>query len=110
MSKGISSASFDTQLSALSHIDRRRLLLALFHAETEDDALPLEVDLLEHDTAGNTLQLSMNHVHLPKLDEHGFVEANPDRGSVTIGPRFDEIEPLLELLDENRDRLPDDWL
>lgn len=109
MSKGISSASFDTQLSALSHVERRRLLLTLLHANTEDD-LPLRVDQLEHDTAGNSPRLSMHHVHLPKLDEYGFVDANPDRGSVTAGPRFDEIEPLLELLDSNRDLLPDDWL
>lgn len=109
MSKGISSASFDTQLSALSHVERRQLLLALLHANTEDD-LPLEVDQLEHDTAGNSSELSMQHVHLPKLDDYGFVDANPDRGTVATGPRFDEIEPLLELLDSNRDLLPDDWL
>jgi hypothetical protein len=99
------STSFDSHLDALGHVDRRRLLLALLEANTE-----VEVDQLTSDAAEATLQVSMHHVHLPKLDDYGFVDANLDRDTVTTGPRFDEIRPLLELLDANRDRLPNDWL
>lgn len=109
MSEEVTSMSFDSHLDALGHVDRRRLLLALLHANTEDD-LPVEVDQLEHDTAEGPLRQSMHHVHLPKLVDCGFVDATLDQYSVTTGPRFAEVRPLLELLDANRDQLPDGWL
>jgi hypothetical protein len=109
MSKEVMSTSFDSRLDALGHIDRRRLLLALLHANAEGD-LPVGVEQLEHATAENSSQLSMHHAHLPKLDDHGFIDANLNHYSVTPGPRFEEIKPLLDLLDTNRVQLPDDWL
>lgn len=109
MSKEVTSTSFDSHLDALGHIDRRRVLLALLHANVEGD-LPVEVEQLEHATPENSPLVSMHHVHLPKLDDYGFVDANLTHYSVTPGPRFDEIRPFLELLDTNRERLPDDWL
>lgn len=109
MSKEVLSTSFDSHLDALGHVDRRRLLLALLDANTEG-TLPVEIDRLETDATGTGFQSSMHHCHLPKLDDQGFVDANLNNWSVTTGPRFDEIKPLLELLDTNRERLPDDWL
>jgi hypothetical protein len=108
MSEEITSTPFDAHLDALGHADRRRLLLALLDASAEGD-LPVDVDRLTNGTAED-LRVSMHHVHLPKLDDYGFVDANRERGTVTTGPRFDDVRPLLELLDGNRDRLPDDWL
>jgi len=98
--------SFDTHLDAVGHVDRRRLLLALLNAE--EAALPIELDELEYETAESDVLLSFHHNHLPKLEARGFVDANPDQHSVTKGPRFEEIKPLLELLDTHRDRLPPD--
>jgi len=109
MSKQFTSTSFDSHLDALSHVDRRRLLLTLLHADTDGDR-PVEIDQMEYDTAERPLELSMHHVHLPKLEEKGLVDADADTHSVTTGPRFDEIEPLLELLDTNRGQLPDGWV
>ncbi|MFC6954608.1 hypothetical protein [Halorubellus litoreus] len=109
MSKEVTSASFDSHLDALGHIDRRRLLLALLHANADGD-LPVDVEQLEHATAEKSPRLSMHHVHLPKLDDHGFIDASLNHYSVTPGPRFEEIKPLLELLETNREQLPDDWL
>ena len=109
MSKEVTSTSFDAHLDALGHVDRRRLLFALLHASVKGD-LPVEVEQLGQPTAEDDLGLSMHHVHLPKLDDQGFVDANLDRNSVTPGPRFDDIKPLLELLDANRGQLPGDLL
>lgn len=109
MSEEITSTSFDSHLDALGHVDRRRLLLALLDATVEGD-LPVGIDRLADGTAESPLRVSMHHVHLPKLDDYGFVDANLDQYTVTTGPRFDEIRPLLELLDTNRDRLPGGWL
>ena len=89
--------SFDTHLDALGHVERRRLLLALL--DVEEAALPIELDQLEDETAESDILLSFHHNHLSKLEDLGFVDATPDHHSVTKGPRFEEIEPLLELLD-----------
>ena len=75
MSEGVTSPSFDSQFDALGHVDRRRLLFALLDANAED-TLPVEIGQLEHDTAESSLRLSMHHVHLPKLDAQGFVDAD----------------------------------
>lgn len=109
MNEQISSPAFDSQLDALGHVARRRLLLALLNASSEDDG-PVEFDELADYSGGKDLLLSMRHSHLPKLEDHGFVDTGPDRRSVRRGPRFDEIRPLIELLDANSDRLPDDWV
>jgi len=98
--------SFDTHLDTLGHVDRRRLLLALLNAE--EAALPIELDQLEYETADRDVLVSFHHSHLPKLEDLGFVDADPDHHAVTTGPRFEEIKPLLELLDTHRDRLPPD--
>ena len=100
--------SFDTHLDALGHVDRRRLLLALLNAE--EAALPVKLDRLEYETAESDVLLSFYHEHLPKLEDLGFVNADPDHHAVTRGPRFEEIKPLLELLDTYQDRLPPGWV
>ncbi len=52
----------------------------------------------------------MNHVHLPKPADYGFVDWDEKRQEVSEGREFDEIRPLLELPDAHEDELPDDWL
>jgi hypothetical protein len=100
--------SFDTHLDALRHVNRRRLLLALLNAE--EAALLIELDQLAYETAESDVLLSFHHNHLPKLEDRRFVDVNPDQHSVTRGPRFEEIKPLLELLDAHRDGLPPGWV
>ena len=90
----------------VGHVDRQRLLLALLNAE--EAALPIELDQLGYETAESDVLLSFRHNHLPKLEDLGFVDATPDQHLVTRGPRFEEIEPLLELLDTYQDPLPPD--
>jgi hypothetical protein len=51
----------------------------------------------------------MFHTHLPKLEEAGFIVWHQDTNKVEKGPRFEEIRPLLELIDAHADELPADW-
>ncbi len=53
--------------------------------------------------------MRLHHTHLPKLDEAGFIEWNPNSKTITRGLRFDEIAPLIELIIANRDELPAGW-
>jgi len=103
--------SLDDALDALADRQRRVLLLALLESNPQED------DLVASKTDGGTdegdeidLLVRMHHVHLPKLEDYGFVEWDRDAGEVTRGPRFEEVAPLLELLDDHREELPSDWL
>jgi hypothetical protein len=104
MSEEITATSFDDCLDALDHVERRRLLLALLNGTS--GAGGVAFGRLDVTNADGTMKLAMYHVHLPKLERLGFVDADWDRRSVARGARFDGIRPLLELLDDNRDRLP----
>lgn len=102
--------SFDDSLDALAHVQRRALLLALLADSPQDASTPPET--ARSGSAGDEVDLlvTIHHVHLPKLEEYGFVEWDRDTDELRRGPNFEEIAPLLELLDDHRDELPDGWL
>lgn len=106
MNGNVRAVSLDSQLGVLGNVECRRLLVALLNANLDEQ--PVDVRQIEHD--GRDPMLSMHHVHLPKLEALGFVESDRERHHVNRGPRFEEIRPLLELFDANRDQLPNDWL
>ena len=86
----------------------------------------LLLDLLEHgrvelgtrdgviaDGSGvdpESLQPGLFHVHLPELEAAGFVEWDPKTDAIEPGPRFEEVAPMLELLNDHADDLPNGWL
>lgn len=96
---------FDDVLDALAAPERRRLLFALLAAEPRA-AKPVTSD----DAAGGGRPLAIHHVHLPKLADYGFVDWDRESGVVRTGPNFAEIRPLLELLIEHAEELPDGWV
>jgi len=95
---------------ALSSAHRRRLLASLLDRDGRQDALyvPEAVHLRGGTTDGCDLELY--HTHLPKLDDWGYVRWDEEADEVARGPRFEEIRPLLELVQSHRDELPDGWL
>lgn len=98
---------------ALANSYRRQLLLALFDANPQDDDAfdPLNF-LAEEETTDDLAitRLELTHSHLPKLAEMGFIEWDRDLGELSKGPEWKEIAPLLRLIHEHRDELPDEWL
>ena len=44
------------------------------------------------------LQVEMYHVHLPQLEDYGYIQWDEYRNEVSKRPRFEGIRPLLELL------------
>jgi hypothetical protein len=101
--------SFDSMIVALSDIQRRNLLIALLDKNPQDDSPTVtfedgsDSEVMEH-------LIRMHHLHLPMLENYGFIEWDRQKGEVTKGPTFDEIRPLLELLIEHEDELPAGWL
>jgi hypothetical protein len=99
----------DDVMDALADVQRRKLLVALLEHNPQDDSPTVLADSESDETAVASL-VSMNHVHLPKLAEYGFIEWDRQSHKVEKGPNFDEIRPLLELLDDHVDELPAEWL
>ena len=96
--------SLDDALDVLANGDRRRLLVALLEHNPQDDEDPqIPEDVTLEDEDAESLKIHMKHTHLPKLKDAGFIEWNPETSTVRKGPQFDEIRPLLELMDDHAD-------
>jgi hypothetical protein len=110
MSKdSLSTSAFE----ALANPYRRQLLLALFEENPQDDDDLDPLRLLKQGETTNDLaetQTSLEHVHLPKLADMGFIEWDRESGELSKGPNWEEIAPLLQLMYDHRDELPDEWL
>lgn len=100
---------FDEALDALAHVQRRKLLVALLDHNPQNDTPELDLDSADDSDTVERL-IEMEHVHLPKLVEYEFIEWDREKNEVAKGPKFDEIRPLLELLTDHVEELPDDWL
>lgn len=86
----------------LTHVERRRCLLTLLDRER-----PVEMaTAVAGEDALTDRRATLRDVHLPRLASLGLVEWDPATRLVARGPAFDEVEPLLRYLDDNRDRLP----
>jgi hypothetical protein len=85
------------------------VLLSLLNDDTTSDVSVI-VDASDPESSDRDLWLAVYHTHLPKLEQWGFIETGPDRQSVSRGERFDEIAPLLELIDDNRGVVSADWV
>ncbi|WP_435334362.1 sensor histidine kinase [Haloarchaeobius sp. TZWWS8] len=85
-------------LSVLENDDRRQLLVRLLHGNPER-RLGIATDMGTSPAERVSVETEMYRTHLPLLVEHGLVNWNRDEDVVTRGPAFDEVRPLLELLD-----------
>lgn len=101
----------DRAFAALQNPIRRRLLFALLESN------PQSIDRLDspevrsddpgsRSVEGNPIQLV--HTHLPKLDDWEYIDWNRTTGEISTGSNWDEIAPLLRLLDTHRNELPGD--
>lgn len=98
----------DKTFSSLSNRHRRRVLFGLLERNPQTTAglsVPVETYAEEEDL--EMVKVQMHHCHLPKLEAAGFVTWDKETEQVTKGPKFDEIVPLLELLTDHADKLPE---
>ncbi|MFD1644529.1 helix-turn-helix domain-containing protein [Haloarchaeobius litoreus] len=98
--------SLDRALESLAAEDRRRLLDELVERDGRS-AVQLPDDLATAGEDEAAMHLRMRHIHLPKLAEAGFVDWDRERHTVRPGPCFDDVEPLLRLLRDHADELPE---
>jgi len=92
---------FDT----LQDQNRRLVLLLMRHGAVETEADLRRRGTMSDDDAG----VALSHVHLPKLDDTGYIEWDRDTGAISEGPRFDEVEAFLDLFEEWNPEPPAGW-
>ena len=92
----------------LANRQRRLLLLALLNHNPRDD-VPVSESPQGGFAPSGVGQIEYFQTHLPLLEEDGYIEWDRESEEVSKGPNFDELLPLLDLLDQHGDELPDDW-
>lgn len=95
--------------SALSHPLRRRVLATIHDSSPQSSGGFEPEDFVRRDGPHERPVLELHHNHLPRLDSAGFVDWDDETDTVTRGPRFEEIRPVLSVLRTNSDALPGDW-
>lgn len=103
-------SGFDTALLALAKPYRRQLLLALLEHNPQDDTDSDPLDLVPATDEPDVFNTKLVHVHLPKLEDMGYITWDRAANKISKGPKWDEIAPLLELIANHRDELPEEWL
>jgi hypothetical protein len=96
----------DDALEALSNSYRRQLLLALLFENPQDDTDCDPLDILDDAAKADLLETQLVHAHLPKLQAMGFIDWDRESGSISKGPDWDRVGPLLTLIHNHQDELP----
>lgn len=88
---------------------RRRLLLTVYRGNPTDldDLRANDINVGGEDQ--KLVGLALNYSTIQELHDRGYINWDPETETLTRGDRFDEIAPLLQLLDDHADELPDDW-
>ncbi|WP_137290945.1 DUF7344 domain-containing protein [Natronorubrum halophilum] len=86
---------------ALSNATRRWVLKVLHERNSPIDlnALPDEPSIYKEPP--ESFEIALHHIHLPKLDDAGFVDWDHEQGMVAKGPQFDEARLLLDLIEDS---------
>ena len=88
----VRSPHLDSVLEALCKRPRRLVLTGLLDGPIEVDSVAEEPDDAER------IEIRLRHVHLPKLEESGYVDWDGEDGLIRRGPSYPEAEPVLEML------------
>lgn len=100
------SVSLDELLGLLGDRHRRRVV-----AELADSSPVVVTEFVRTADRSDprSLAVALHHNHLPKLHCAGIVSWDEASGTVRRGPEFEAVEPLVELLRSNEERLPGGW-
>lgn len=94
----------DDLFAALADKHRREILLELLDRGASEKISAAE-KLRGPEPEFENLQTELHHNHLPRLEEVGLIRWDTASTEISRGPRYDEIEPILQALKEHGDRL-----
>ncbi len=94
---------FDRIAEALRDQTRRQLLVELL----DHNPVARPTSEAENETRENEeREIQLIHNHLPRLDAMGYIVWDRSQENIIKGPNWNEIEPVVRLLSDNRERLP----
>lgn len=101
------SRQIDRALNALSDPHRRRLLMMINEKVQSDDDLPFHIETIRDQASieTNEIEIKLIHNDLPKLADLGYIKWDQADDAVSIGPRWDEVQPILFMIQQYRDEL-----
>jgi len=102
--------SLDDTLDALANPYRRQLLLALLAENPQKDCDVDPLDAIADSDTADVTETELVHTHLPKLEAMGVIEWDRETGNVSTGPEWERVAPLLVLIDDHREELPEGFL
>ncbi|MFC6977078.1 transcriptional regulator [Halomicroarcula sp. GCM10025709] len=101
--------TWPTLFESLRARARRRLLTAL--STQEQMATTQLTEALATETSVEAIsQTEWVHIHLPILAEADYIDWDRDAGTISQGPRFDEIQAVLAFVQTESEVLPDGWV
>lgn len=102
-------ATLDELFACLSHPTRRRIVTTLAADNPRDESEFECAAFRPDDEPPERFRIHLYHEHLPKLAENGYIEWDRESDTVTRGPAFEEVRPVITLMDEHQDELPAAW-
>jgi len=93
--RAVSSEAIDTMMDALKSRPRRVTLMTLLGDTTETSIGTLERQINRENT-----RKRLYHSDLPRLANAGYIRWDDDSETISQGPKFSEVEPLVQLLKE----------
>jgi hypothetical protein len=102
----MSRTDLEIQFKAVANTHRRRLLIALHEHNSQRTDEAISENLQAGDAERDELEAQFYHNHLPRLDVAGFITWNQESNEITKGPNFDDIRPLLEVLESHYNEVP----
>jgi hypothetical protein len=95
----------DQHFDVLSRRPRRKVIELVDRNDTVSVAeVVAHIEGPEHEA-----RLTLEHTHLPKLADTGYITWDRLADEISQGPQFPEIEPLIELFRTHPDSLPIEW-
>jgi len=102
------SAEWDTVFKCISAEPRRQLIVSLLDTQPGQSVpLPESAAMRNVPLDPEKLRLKLYHVHLPLLEENGFITWKKDPFVASRGPQFNEVEVVFDALQSAAIKIPD---
>lgn len=77
--------------------------MTLYHHSDSEEMEFVPTDFVPENANQERLHRELYHVHFPILEDSGFIDWDHERNCVTPQPRFEELHPFLDLLEDSED-------
>jgi len=102
------SENWDTVFKSLSAEPRRQLIVSLLDTPVGQSVpLPESAAMSDVHSDPEGLRIKLYHIHLPVLEDNGYITWEESPLIASHGPRFDEVAVVISALHSNAADIPD---